>query len=85
MGAKAAIKTGAEGFFIAILPEQRLGVALKISDGTTRASECAIAQILVKLGALDPNHPEALAFTNGPILNWQNVETGYLRAAPSLL
>jgi L-asparaginase II len=85
MGAKVAIKTGAEGFFTAILPEQRLGVALKISDGTTRASECAIAQILVKLGALDPNHPEALAFTNGPILNWRNVETGYLRAAPSLL
>ncbi|WP_223425186.1 asparaginase [Tateyamaria pelophila] len=85
MDGKVAIKTGAEGFFIAILPEQRMGVALKISDGTTRASECAIAQILVKLGALDPNHPEALAFTNGPILNRRAVETGLLRAAPALL
>lgn len=85
MDGKVAIKTGAEGFFIAILPEQRMGVALKITDGATRASECAIAQILVKLGALDPNHPEALAFTNGPILNRSDVETGHLRAAPALL
>lgn len=82
---KTVVKTGAEGVFVAILPGQRMGVALKITDGTTRASECAIAQILVRLGALDPNHPEALAFTNGPILNRRNVETGHLRAAPALL
>ena len=85
MNGKVAIKTGAEGYFIAILPEQRMGVALKIDDGATRASECAIAQILVKIGALDPYHPEALAFTNGPILNRRNIETGHLRAAPKLL
>lgn len=85
MDGRAAIKTGAEGYFTAILPEQRMGVALKISDGTTRASDCAIAQILVKLGALDPNHPEALAFTNGQILNRRNMQTGHLRAAPALL
>lgn len=85
MDGKVAIKTGAEGFFIAILPEQRMGVALKISDGATRASECAIAQILVNLGALDPNHPEALAFTNGAIKNRRDIETGHLRAAPALL
>ncbi len=80
-----AIKTGAEGYFVAMLPEQKLGVALKITDGATRASECAIAQILVKLGALDPDHPEALAYTNGPIQNWDGLTTGALRAAPTLL
>jgi L-asparaginase II len=84
-GGKVTIKTGAEGYFIAILPEQKMGVALKITDGATRASECAMAQILVKLGALDPNHPEVLAYTNGPIRNWEGLETGYLRAAPALL
>ena len=41
MGGKVAVKTGAEAVFIAILPEQKLGVALKIADGATRASECA--------------------------------------------
>lgn len=85
MGGKVAIKTGAEAFFIAILPEQKLGVALKISDGATRASECAIAQILVRLGALDRDDPVALAYTNGPITNWRGIETGHLRAAPALL
>ncbi|APX13054.1 asparaginase [Tateyamaria omphalii] len=84
-GGKIALKTGAEGFFIAILPEQRMGVALKITDGATRAAECAIAQILVRLGALDPNHPEALAYTASPIKNWDGLETGHMRAAPALL
>ena len=85
MNGKVAIKTGAEGYFVAILPERRMGVALKIEDGATRASECAMAQILVKLGVLDPNHPEALAYTNAPILNRRNIATGHLRAAPSLV
>lgn len=84
-GGNVAIKTGAEGYFVAMLPEQKMGVALKITDGATRASECAMAQILVRLGALDPNHPDALAYTNGPIRNWDGLETGYLRAAPALL
>ena len=33
MDGKVAIKTGAEGVYVAILPEQGLGVALKIEDG----------------------------------------------------
>lgn len=82
---RVAIKTGAEGFFIAILPERKMGVALKIADGGTRAAECAIAQILVRLGALDPNHPDALAYTSAPIRNWDGLETGHMRAAPALL
>jgi L-asparaginase II len=59
MGGRVAIKTGAEGVFTAILPERGLGVALKVEDGATRGSECAIAAILIRLGALDPDHPAA--------------------------
>jgi len=81
MGGRVAIKTGAEGVFIAILPEQKLGIALKIEDGATRASECAMASILVKLGALDPNHPATLNRRNAPILNRNNITTGYIRPA----
>ncbi len=57
MDGKVAVKTGAEGVFIAIIPELGLGVALKIEDGATRASEAAIAALLVRLGVADPNHP----------------------------
>lgn len=81
MDGKAAIKTGAEGVFVAILPEQRLGVALKIADGATRASECAITALLVKLGVLDAEHPAAKRYLNAPILNRRGIETGTIRPA----
>lgn len=84
MEGRVAIKTGAEGFFIAIIPEKKLGVALKIADGTTRASECAMTAILVKLGVLEPDHPTALKYLNAPILNRRDVQTGWQRAAPPL-
>lgn len=76
---KVAVKTGAEGYFIAIVPEKKLGVALKITDGTTRASEVAIAAILVKLGVLDPAHPDAQRYINAPIKNSNGLLTGTMR------
>lgn len=85
MDGKVAVKTGAEGFYTAILPEQKLGIALKIADGTTRASECAMAAILVKLGALSSDHPVTTRFVNAPITNRRGITTGYLRPAPALL
>lgn len=82
---KVVIKTGAEGFYNAILPDQKLGVALKITDGATRASECAIAAILVKLGVLEPDHPAATRLMNAPILNRREIVTGWIRPGPALL
>ena len=84
MGGRVAIKTGAEGVFIAIIPEKKLGVALKIADGATRASESAIAAILVRLGVLDPRDPSALARLQPPLLNRRAVVTGQIRPAAAL-
>jgi len=81
MGGKVAIKTGAEGVFVAILPEQGLGVALKISDGATRASEAAMCAILIRLGVLEAKHPATLKRLNTPIRNWRGIQTGVLKAA----
>ncbi|MFT5112157.1 MAG: L-asparaginase II [Parasphingorhabdus sp.] len=39
-------KTGAEGYYIAVLRDQRLGIAIKIEDGEKRASEVAMATLL---------------------------------------
>ena len=80
---KAILKTGAEGVFVAILPELEKGIALKIFDGGTRASECAIASLLIQLGVLNPNHPTALAYTHAPILNWRKIQTGMMKASTS--
>jgi L-asparaginase II len=84
MNNKVAVKTGADGVFVAILPEQKLGVALKISDGATRGSECAIAAILVKLGVLDANHPATLKRMNAPQVNWRGVEAAWMRPGTAL-
>ncbi|WP_425097751.1 asparaginase [Tropicibacter sp. S64] len=80
-----AVKTGADGYFVAILPQQGLGVALKIADGTTRAAECAMAAILVKLGVVDAGHPDVRRFLNPDILNWDGLVVGKVQPAASLL
>ncbi|MFC6636255.1 asparaginase [Sulfitobacter sp. JBTF-M27] len=85
MDGKVALKTGAEGFFIAILPEQKLGIALKAACGTTRAAECAIATLLVRLGVLDANHPATRKRMNAPITNRRDIMTGTLRPAAGLI
>lgn len=82
MGGRVAIKTGAEAVFVAMLPEQGLGVALKITDGTTRGAEAAIAAILVELGVLEPDHPATRKRLGAPLLNRAGTEVGRIRAAP---
>lgn len=79
-----ALKTGAEGYFVAILPNRGLGVAVKVMDGATRAAECTIAALLVRLGALDAGHPDVQRFLNPEIRNWRGIVTGGIRPAPTL-
>lgn len=85
MDGRVALKTGAEAVFVAIIPEKRMGVAVKISDGGTRASECTIAAILVGLGVLDINHPATSKYMNAPMLNRRDITTGYIKPAAVLL
>ena len=80
-GGRVAVKTGAEAVFVAIAPERGLGVALKIMDGGTRASEAAITAILVHLGLLDAGHPVVSQLLTGPQRNWRGIVTGELRRA----
>lgn len=85
MAGRGVVKTGAEGVYVAILPERRLGVALKITDGATRASECATAALLVALGVLDADHPAARAHIDAPILNRRGFDVGRIVPAAGLL
>ena len=80
MQGRAAVKTGAEGVFVAIIPELQTGVALKIADGATRASEAAMAAILVKLGVLDPADPAAIRRMEPRQTNWRKIDTGVFKA-----
>jgi L-asparaginase II len=82
MGGKVAIKTGAEAVFVAILPERRLGIALKIVDGGTRASEAAITALLMRCGVLEASHPVVGRYLTQPLKNWRGLTTGEMRLAP---
>jgi L-asparaginase II len=85
VGGRTVLKTGAEGVFIAILPEQGLGIALKIEDGATRAAECAIAALLVRLGVADAAHPMVLKRMNPVLKNAAKLVVGDIRPASGLL
>lgn len=81
MQGRAAVKTGAEGVFVAIIPERGLGIALKIADGATRAAEAAIATLMAHLGLLAPGDPVLQRYLGAPLTNWRGQVTGELRRA----
>ena len=81
MGGRVTIKGGAEGVYVAILPEQKLGIALKIIDGSDRAKDAAVAALLVRAGVLEADHPATRAHLNAVITNCRGTEVGVLRAA----
>lgn len=79
MGGRVATKHGADGVYVAIIPELRLGIALKIMDGAARAKEAAIAAILVKLGVLDAKHPATLDRLGVDLRSRRGLRFGELR------
>ncbi len=78
-------KTGAEGVYIAWVPERGLAMALKAGDGGTRAAEVAIAALIAK--ALGPGHElSAIAtrFARQPLTTFMNESAGEVRATPDV-
>ena len=73
---KVAVKTGAEGVFVAILPERQIGVALKIECGTTRAAETAIAALLCRLGVVLASDPLVARYLHTPLHNFNKELVG---------
>ncbi len=81
-GERAYVKTGAEGVFCAILPEAGLGVALKIDDGATRASEAIMAAVLERYVARDEAERAFLQrWSRKALLNRRDIHVGDVRLA----
>lgn len=81
---RVLVKTGAEAVFVGILQDKGLGIALKIDDGSTRASEVAMGAVLNKLGALDQNMLASLKPKLEPnVVNSQGHITGAIVPNPS--
>ena len=79
------VKGGAEGVHIAMIPALKLGIALKIDDGTIRASELAMGCVLDGLGFLSPEARQALAdLIETPIHTTIGDKAGVMRKGPGL-
>ena len=79
----AQIKTGAEGVYCGMLPTLGVGIALKIWDGSGRASEVAMATIMRHLGVLSDAQYDAAV--TPPVLNVVGLKVGDIRPAASWL
>jgi L-asparaginase II len=79
-------KTGAEGVLTVALPEQGLGIALKIADGSARARSTAMLAILDHLGVLSDAESQQLQAHAAPLIeNSRGLVVGKIRAAHSWL
>ena len=79
-GRRLFAKVGAEGFYCAGIPSRRIGIALKVEDGATRAAEPALLAVLKKLDAIDAKQlAQLMTYALPQVLNTRNEVVGGLR------
>lgn len=85
-GTRVFCKVGAEGVYCAALPEQGLGLAIKMDDGNNaRAAEVVLAALLERLLVAEGEDAAWLrSVSDSPVLNRNGLEVGRLRAAADL-
>lgn len=70
-------KVGAEGFYCAGIPSMKIGVALKVEDGSKRAAEPALLAVLRHINAIDePDLALLSKYSHPNILNTRNEIVG---------
>ena len=70
-------KNGAEGVFVAIIPEQKSALVVKIIDGAKRAAEVAIAGLLSELKIINNDKIEKIK--KNPVKNSANQIIGIMK------
>ena len=84
-GTRVFVKTGAEGMFCGVLPEQGLGIAVKCDDGAGRAAEVVMASLIARFLPLGDGERAALArFVRPTLRNWNGIEVGALRVTGAI-
>ncbi len=79
---KVLVKVGAEGCYTACLPEQGIGIALKMDDGQDRGARVALGAVLHALGAIGDDIFAALEEYLSPALtNSRGDATGRAEAS----
>ncbi|WP_166238145.1 asparaginase [Paenibacillus turpanensis] len=76
-GGRLIGKMGAEGVFAVTVPDEGLGIAVKVEDGSLRALYPAVVEALRQLQLLSGREYEALAGFHSPLLhNWRGDAVG---------
>ncbi|MBX2837643.1 MAG: asparaginase [Gammaproteobacteria bacterium] len=79
---KVLVKVGAEGFYAACLPEQGLGIAIKMDDGGTRGANVAMGAVLQSIGEMqDDIAAELQEFIAPSITNSRGEVVGRIEAS----
>ena len=73
---KIFFKNGAEGVFVAIIPERKSALVVKIDDGASRAAEVAIAGLISELNIIDEKKLQK--FKKSPLKNSVDQKIGYI-------
>ena len=74
-------KVGAEGVQCMGIVDRGIGIAIKIEDGSDRASGVAAMEVLRQLGIGDESTNELLKdYIDAPVLNARNVKIGVVKA-----
>jgi L-asparaginase II len=82
---KIFAKTGAEGVFIAALPEQGLAMAVKCEDGTTRAAEAMIFALISRYFEKGGEvQAKLLSMANRSMTNWNGMHVGDVRVTDAM-
>ncbi len=71
------LKVGAEGVYIAAIPELKLGIALKCEDGAVRAAESVMTALLDHVGITSFVDNESMKnYRSVSLSNWEKRTTG---------
>ena len=82
---KIFAKTGAEGVFVAALPDHGVAMAVKCEDGTTRAAESMIFALVARyFEAGSPEREALMALANRTMKNWNGITVGEIRATDAM-
>ncbi len=81
-GKKVFVKGGAEGVYLASIPDYDMGIAIKVDDGSMRACKVILLRILEKVGVLSDTHKKQLMHHYAPpITNWNGYTVGAITPA----
>jgi L-asparaginase II len=78
-------KLGAEGVYVAALPEHDLAIAVKCDDGTERAAVSMVSGVIARFFAGEPElQARITAIGNYDLKNWAGTKVGEIRLGGAL-